>query len=69
MRGGESLLGFPVLGWHREQEDAQHLCGNPWYLANPSFCLEASVSRAQLGVSGPGLGVFGFMFPSFGCVW
>lgn len=70
--GCESLSGFPTLGWHREQEDTHHLCGDPWYPANPSLSLVASVSWVhlghQLGVGGTGLGVFGFMFPSFSCV-
>lgn len=49
-----------MLGWHREQEDTHHL-------ANPSLLLLVSVSRVQLDVGEPGLGVFGFTIPSFSC--
>lgn len=40
----------------------------PWHPDNPLLSLVASASQVQLVVSGPDLGVFGFMFPSFGCV-
>lgn len=54
----ESLLGFPTPGVSQGVGGHTPLCDDLLYPANPLLLLVASVSRVQMRVGGPGLGVW-----------